>query len=322
VNEGWCLLGTFGASTLGNRTLNHLNPRIRESANPTTQRDAERRTDRARVHTSTKEEKACIHVQSKKEKEKKKEKKFAATMEYVSMEGLRVDGRRATELRALSADLGVLNGADGSATFSMGQTKVMAAVFGPKEVEQRSLMNPEKAIVRCEYAMASFSTGERRRRGKSDRRATEISMVIKNALEQTILLDLMPRTQIDVYIQVLQADGGTRSASINAAFLALADAGIPMRDMVCCCAGGYLDETALLDMNYVEDSGGGPDVVVGLHPSLDKMVLLQSDNRISLETFEEVVSLVGEGCKAIGTFMRDVLHKHTSGLAARLLADE
>jgi exosome complex component RRP41 len=190
----------------------------------------------------------------------------------------------------------------------------MCSVFGPKEVDQRSLMNPDKAIVKCEYSMAAFSTGERRRRGAqgtSDRRALEISMVIKNALEQTILLELMPRTQIDVYIQVLQADGGTRSASINAAFLALADAGIPMRDIVCCCAGGYLDGTALLDMNFLEDSGGGPDVVVGLHPSLGKMVLLQSDNRISLETFEEVVALVAEGCKAIGTFMRGVLEKHT-----------
>ncbi len=199
------------------------------------------------------------------------------------------------------------------------RSQVMCSVFGPKEVEQRSMMDPERAIVKCEYSMAAFSTGERRRRGKSDRRATEISMVIKNALEQTILLELMPRTQIDVYIQVLQADGGTRSASINAAFLALADAGIPMRDMICCCAGGYLDDTALLDLNYLEDSGGGPDVVVGLHPSLDRLVLLQSDNRISLETFEELVRLVSEGCKAVGTFMRGVLHKHTSGLAARLL---
>lgn len=192
----------------------------------------------------------------------------------------------------------------------------MAAVFGPKEVEQRSLMDPEKAIVRCEYSMATFSTGERRKRGKSDRRALEISTVIKNTLEQTILLELMPRTQIDVYLQVLQADGGTRCAGINAAFLALADAGIPMKDIVSSCAGGYLDSTPLLDLNYIEDSGGGPDVVVALHPSMDNMVLLQSDNRISLETFEEVVALASEGCRAIASYMREVLQQHVSLLAA------
>ena len=67
--------------------------------------------------------------------------------------------------------------------------------------------------------------GERRRRGKMDRRSTELSLVIKNTLEQTIMLELLPRSQIDVYVQVLQADGGTRCACINAAMLALADAG-------------------------------------------------------------------------------------------------
>jgi exosome complex component RRP41 len=176
-------------------------------------------------------------------------------------------------------------------------------------------MDPDRAVVKCEYSMAAFSTGERRRRGKSDRRAAEISMVIKNTLEQTILLELMPRAQIDVYIQVLQADGGTRCASINAAFLALADAGIPMRDMICSCSGGYLDGAALLDLNYLEDSGGGPDVVVAMHPALGDIVLLQADNRISLDTFEEVVALVSEGCKAVASFMRDVLQKHTRVLA-------
>ena len=100
--------------------------------------------------------------------------------------------------------------------------------------------------------------GERRRRGKSDRRATELSMVIRNTLEQTILTELMPRSQIDIYVQVLQADGGTRCACINAAFLALADAGVPMRDIVASCAAGYLQSTPLIDLNYLEDSGESP----------------------------------------------------------------
>lgn len=93
---------------------------------------------------------------------------------------------------------------------------------------------------------------------------------------------------------------GTRSACINAATLALADAGIPMRDLVTSCSAGYLNTTPLLgkgkfvltsfvtfsmtsvnklfkstDLNYVEDSAGGPDVTVGLLPKLDKVTLLQ-----------------------------------------------
>lgn len=186
----------------------------------------------------------------------------------------------------------------------------MAAVFGPKEVENRSQLDSTKAIVRCEYAMAAFSTGERRRRGKSDRRATEISMVIRNTLEQNIILELMPRTQIDVFVQVLQADGGTRCAAINAAFLALADAGVPMRDMLAACAAGYLENTPLLDLNYMEDSGGGPDVVVALQPGIDKIILLQSDNKISVDNFEEVLDLASRGCKAVGGFMKEKLSEH------------
>ena len=163
--------------------------------------------------------------------------------------------------------------------------------------------------------MAAFSTGERRRRGKTDRRSTEISMVIRNTFEDTILLELMPRTQIDIYVQVLQADGGTRCACINAAFLALADAGIPMRDVISSCAAGYLDSTPLLDLNQIEDSGGGPDVVVALHPGIDKVVLLQSDNKLSIETFEEVMDLALAGCRAVAAFMKEQLIEHVKLLS-------
>ena len=81
-------------------------------------------------------------------------------MEFVSPEGLRLDGRRPKELRQLKAELGVLASADGSAEFQMGNTRVLAAVFGPKEPEQRSQQDPNQVTIRCEYAMAAFSTGE------------------------------------------------------------------------------------------------------------------------------------------------------------------
>uniref|UniRef100_A0A7N1A7J9 Exoribonuclease phosphorolytic domain-containing protein n=1 Tax=Kalanchoe fedtschenkoi TaxID=63787 RepID=A0A7N1A7J9_KALFE len=72
------------------------------------------------------------------------------------------------------------------------------------------------------------------------RRSTEISLVIRQTMEACILTHLMPRSQIGIFVQVLQADGGTRSACINAATLALNDAGIPMSD------AGYLNNTPLL----------------------------------------------------------------------------
>lgn len=80
--------------------------------------------------------------------------------------------------------------------------QVIAAVYGPHEPTVRGQASHDRAIVKCEYAMAAFSTGERRRRGKSDRRATEITSVIQSAMEATIMLELMPGSQIDIFVQV------------------------------------------------------------------------------------------------------------------------
>ncbi|KAG0576565.1 hypothetical protein M758_5G084100 [Ceratodon purpureus] len=238
------------------------------------------------------------------------------TTEYVSPEGLRLDGRRPHEMRHMHAVVGVVPSADGSALFHMGNTKVMAVVYGPHEVSNRTHQLHDRALVRCEYSMATFSTGERRRRGKTDRRSTELSLVIGQTMEAAIMTHLLPRTQIDIYVQVLQADGGTRAACINAASIALADAGIPMRDLVVSCAAGYLNSTPLLDLNYQEDSGGGPDLVVGYFPKLEKLSLLQMDSKVPIETFEKVLELATEGAKAVATFMREKLLENTKTLAS------
>lgn len=238
-------------------------------------------------------------------------------MEYVSPEGLRLDGRRPMEMRQIRAELGAIAKADGSALFEMGNTKVTAAVYGPREVENRSQQLNDRALVRCEYGMANFSTGDRMRKPKGDRRSTEISLVIRQTLEACIMTHLMPRSQIDVFVQVLQADGGTRSACINAATLALADAGIPMRDLATSCSAGYLNSTPLLDLNYVEDSAGGPDVTVGILSKMDKVTLLQMDAKLPMETFETVMQLAVDGCKAIAKYIREVLQENTKQLEYR-----
>ncbi|KAF9617760.1 hypothetical protein IFM89_038522, partial [Coptis chinensis] len=227
-------------------------------------------------------------------------------MEFVSPEGLRLDGRRPMEMRQIRGEVGAVSKADGSAVFEMGNTKVIAAVYGPREVQNRSQQMSDKALVRCEYSMANFSTGDRMRKPKGDRRSIEISLVIRQTMEACIMTHLMPRSQIDIFVQVLQADGGTRSACINAATLALADAGIPMRDIVTSCSAGFLNSTPLLDLNYIEDSAGGPDVTVGMLSKLEKVTLLQMDAKLPMETFETVMQLAMEGCKAVANYIREV----------------
>ncbi len=85
--------------------------------------------------------------------------------------------------------------------------QVLAAVFGPHEPANKGQASHDRCTIHCELAMAAFSTGERRRRGKSDRRITEMVGLVQSAIEQTVLLELMPRSQVDVTIQVRAAHG-------------------------------------------------------------------------------------------------------------------
>ena len=128
-------------------------------------------------------------------------------------------------------------------------------------------------------------------------------------------LPFMQKQGFDVMYCKPQADGGTRCACINAAMLAIAEAGIPVRDLMAACAAGYLDSTSILDMNYMEDSGGGPDVAVAIHPNLSTTILLQMDNKIAIDVFEGVYGLAEQGCKAVGQYMRRELLAHVQRLA-------
>ncbi|GMH37053.1 hypothetical protein BSKO_04926 [Bryopsis sp. KO-2023] len=236
-------------------------------------------------------------------------------MEYITPEGLRIDGRRPKELRQLRCQVGSFENADGSANFEMGNTKVVAAVFGPREPYTNQRQIPE-ALVRCQIATAPFSTGERRIRGKRDRWSLEHASTIREALKQNILTELFPRTQIDIYIHVIQADGGIISAAINAGMLALADAGIPLRDLIASCSAGFLDKEPILDMNSLEEGGGGPHIPVAFQANTEKVVMLQMDRgRLPLDTFESIMELSVDGCRMVAQFLRKSLLEHTEKLA-------
>jgi exosome complex component RRP41 len=115
---------------------------------------------------------------------------------------------------------------------------------------------------------------------------------------------------------VLQSDGGARAACFNATVLALADAGVAMRDLLATCSAGYLEGTPLLDLNYLEEGGGGPDMCVGYHPATDKVALMQMDNKLTVESLEQVIELSTHGCKVVAGFMRTTILEHTQQMAA------
>ncbi len=219
---------------------------------------------------------------------------------------VRLDGRKLNELRPVKIEVGVLGNADGSAYLEQGKNKILAAVYGPKEVHPRHLALPDRAVLRCRYHMAPFSVDERKSPAPS-RRELELSKVIREALEPSIFVEYYPRTSIDIFIEVLQADGGTRCAGITTASLALADAGIPMRDLVAACAAGKADGHLVLDLMDVEDKMGEADVPLALMHNLNAITLLQMDGSLTIEEFEKAINLALDGCKQLYSLQKEAL---------------
>jgi len=219
---------------------------------------------------------------------------------------VRVDGRGVNDLRPIKIEAGVLVNADGSAYIEQGKNKILAAVYGPKELHPKHLALPDRAILRCRYHMAPFSVQERKSPAPS-RREMELSKVIRESLEPSIFLEYYPRTSIDLFIEVLQADGGTRCAGITVASLALADAGIPMRDLVAACAAGKVEGKLVLDLTDLEDKGGEADVPLAWMPHLNAVTLLQMDGMLTIDEFEQAVNIAIEGCKQIYKLQKEAL---------------
>ena len=222
--------------------------------------------------------------------------------------GLRHDGRKPDQLRPIRIEVGVLSNANGSAIVEYGNTKVIAAVYGPRELHPRHLALPDRAVIRCRYHMAPFSTEERKSPAPS-RREIELSKVIREALEPAIFTELYPRATIDIFIEVLQADGGTRTAGVTAAALAVADAGIPMRDLVAAVAVGKVEGVIVLDVDELEDKYGEADMPVAMMPAFNEVTLLQLNGVLTPTEFKKALELAAEGIQEIYKLQREALRK-------------
>lgn len=220
--------------------------------------------------------------------------------------GLRVDGRRIDELRPLKLEVGILDKADGSAYIEHGKNKILAAVYGPREAHPKHIALADRAVVRCRYHMAPFSTDERKSPAPS-RRELELSKVIRESLEPAIMSEYFPRATIDITIEVLQADAGTRCAGITAASLALADAGIPMRELVAACAAGKVEGKVVLDLSDIEDKQGDADLPVAFMPKSNVIGLLQMDGSLTEEEFKQALDLAINACRRIYDMQREAL---------------
>lgn len=227
-----------------------------------------------------------------------------------SLYSKRVDGREFNEVRPMSAKVGVVPSADGSAVFETGGTRAMAVVRGPRTLHPQHMQNAKTGILRVSYGMMPFSVWDRIRPGPS-RRSEEISKVCEWALSSVVDLSGFPNTVVDVFIQIPKADAGTRVAGLNAAAMALAHAGIPMKEMLTSIAVGKADKTLLVDVDKAEedfhDGEGATDIPLSITSRTKEIALLQLDGKISIDEFKEAVEMAKKACDDILKVQMDAL---------------
>lgn len=224
----------------------------------------------------------------------------------------REDGRKAEDLRELEIKAGVIPNANGSAMVKMGKTIAVAAVYGPVFMHPKHRRLEKKAVLNTVYNMVPFSTKERVRPGPS-RRSKEICKVTRHALESAVFLEEYPKGEISVYINIIQANAGTRTAGINAASVALADAGIPMRDLVASVAAGKIGNEYVMDLAGKEEEITDCDLPIAYTPRNRKVTLMQMDGDMSPKDVAGVVNLAIKGCEIIYKKQKEALRKRWIG---------
>ncbi|MFH1823104.1 MAG: exosome complex exonuclease Rrp41 [archaeon] len=208
----------------------------------------------------------------------------------------RLDKRKIEETREVKAKVGVIPRADGSAMFSFGDSVAIAAVYGPKKIIPAHSSKPDKCVLRCFYDMNSFSVTERKRPGPS-RRSTEISFETTKALEPVLDLEAFPGSVIDVFIMIVQADASTRCAGINAASMALAQAGLPMKELVSSVAVGKIGDLIVADLSKEEEDfkvkgeKSATDIATSFTSRSGKLTLLHLDGKVTQKELKEALEL-------------------------------
>ena len=226
-----------------------------------------------------------------------------------------MDGRKPNEVRKIACKWGIFEQADGSAYFEMGNTRVLAAVYGPHEVRTsaRTKQLHDRAVINCQYSMASFSTSERKKRPRGDFRSLEITANMREIFETAVLTQLYPHSQIDIFVEVLQSDGSNYAACVNAATVALIHAGIAMKDVVCASSAGLIDKNTIIDVNHTEESiSNTPVLTVALLPKSKEVLSMESTGRLGLESLQSVLDAATAGCLTVYETVRHSILKYVS----------
>lgn len=242
-------------------------------------------------------------------------------LEIYSPEGLRLDGRRWNELRRFECSLNThSHAADGSSYLEQGNNKVITLVKGPQEPASRGQVDTAKALLRISVNITKFSKTERSKTShKNERRVLEMQTALVRTFNKNVMLNIYPRTLINIEIHVLQQDGGIMGTLINGITLALIDAGIAMYDYISGVSVGLYDTTPLLDANSLEENAMST-VTLGVVGKSEKLSLLLVEDKIPLDRLESVLAIGIAGAHRIRDLMDKELRRRAEKRVANALS--
>lgn len=242
--------------------------------------------------------------------------------ELFSPEGLRVDGRRYDELRAFNCSINTHpHSSDGSAYISQGNSKILCLVRGPSDTlvsnsNNTNSSNSNEPTISVSIIQPPYSSIDRRKRLRNDRRLSELSIILKRAFQQTIIKKKYSRTIIEISITVLQLDGSLLPACVNAATLALIDAGIEMYDYISAINVSLYDNLALLDTNSIEENDLS-FLSIGIVGDCNKINILLMENKIPMDKLQKMIDLGIKGCHAIRELMDEAVRNIGTDLISK-----
>lgn len=236
---------------------------------------------------------------------------------------MRVDGRQADEIRPVHIERGYIKYAEGSVLITVGDTRVICTATIEEKVPP-FLRNSGTGWITAEYSMLPRATQQRNQReaskGRLGGRTMEIQRLIGRALRSIVDLSALGERTIWIDCDVIQADGGTRTASITGAFVALVDAlhtlqqrgglqKIPLTDFLAAVSVGIVKDMPLLDLCYAEDSAARVDMNVVMTGS-GKFVEVQGtgeESPFSAEELQNLLRLAENGIRQLIAMQKQIL---------------
>ena len=236
---------------------------------------------------------------------------------------MRKFNRKNHELRKISIEVDINNNAHGSCIIRYGMTKVVCTASIDEDLP-KWLREKKAGWITAEYGMLPGSTNSRNKReskiGKQSGRTIEIQRLIGRSLRSVVDLEKLAGYQIIVDCDVLQADGGTRTASITGGYVALCLAikkfvsrGLikknPIKDFVAAISCGIVNEKILVDLDYAEDSAAQVDAnfVLSKTSGFSEIQISGEENTFNLESVKEMIDKTEKSMKHIFKIQKDAI---------------